>query len=307
MEPGTWNLRSEVTSMNSHIPVLEAMVRARGLRMSRVDPADDLLLPPSGSREDLEAYRSILDHYAARLLLKEVIKSDSLEAWLTGRRSVERFCDSRAVDDFLSRLTGLGVLKHSAEGYPVPLKPLRSFGQTYEWYTAMVLASEFQCPSAWGVTFEDLGSGGDHDVIATLSGRFLYVEVKTSPPGRIESPEIRAFVRRIVDIAPDIAVFNNDTHLRMKDKIVPLMEKTIEQFKAHPPSLTPLDQLRRTRSPRAKEGSLKKPRFERLEREIFHLKGAVYIINSKPDLRRNMEVVFQHHFRSGNSVLEAIT
>jgi hypothetical protein len=87
--------------------------------MSRVNPVDDLLLPPSGSLEDLEVYRSILDHYAARLLLKEVIKSDSLETWLKGRRSVERFCDSRSVDDFLSRLTGLGVLKHSAEGFPV--------------------------------------------------------------------------------------------------------------------------------------------------------------------------------------------
>ncbi len=290
-------------TQNSHIAVLESMVRARGLRMSRVNPVDDLLLPPSGSREDLEVYRSILDHYAARLLLKEVIKSDSLKTWLKGRRAVERFCDSSSVDDFLSRLTGLGVLKHSAEGFPVPLKPIRSFGQTYEWYTAKILTSEFECPAAWGVTFEDLGSGGDHDVIASLSGRLLYIEVKTSPPGRIESPEIGAFAGRILDIAPDIAIFNNDTHLRMKDKIVPLMEKGMEQAKAHPPSLTPLDQLCRTRSPKAKEGTDTKPLFERLEREIFHLRGAVYIINSKPDLKRNLAVVFRHYFRLNSSVL----
>jgi predicted metal-dependent peptidase len=108
-------------------------------------------------------------------------------------------------------------------------------------------------------------------VIASLSGRLLYIEVKTSPPGRIESPEIGAFAGRILDIAPDIAIFNNDTHLRMKDKIVPLMEKGMEQAKAQ--------------SPKAKEGTDTKPLFERLEREIFHLKGAVYIINSKPDLK----------------------
>jgi hypothetical protein len=258
-----------------------------------MNPTDDLLLPPSGTEEDLEAYRVVLDHYAARLLLKEVIKSDSPETWLVGRRSVERFCDSRAVDDFLSRLTGLGVINYSSEGFPVPYLPIRSFGPTYEWYTAKVLASEFKCPSAWGVTIGDQGSGGDHDVIASLSGRFLYIEVKTSPPGRIESPEIVGFVRRLLDIAPDIAVFNNDTHLRMKDKIVPLMEKGMEEAK---------DQ-----SPKAKEGTDTKLHFERLEREIFHLRGAVYIINSKPDLRRNLEVVFQHYFRSGNRVLEAIT
>jgi len=279
-------------TQNSHIAVLESMVRARGLRMSRVNPVDDLLLPPSGSREDLEVYRSILDHYAARLLLKEVIKSDSLKTWLKGRRSVERFCDSSSVDDFLSRLAGLGVIKHSAEGFPVPLKPIRSFGQTYEWYTAKILTSEFECPAAWGVTFEDLGSGGDHDVIASLSGRLLYIEVKTSPPGRIESPEIGAFAGRIFDIAPDIAIFNNDTHLRMKDKIVPLMEKGMEQAKAQ--------------GPMAKEGTDTKPLFQRLEREIFHLKGAVYIINSKPDLKRNLAVVFRHYFRLNSSVLGSL-
>ena len=272
--------------VNPHISVLETMLLARALRLSRVNPTDDLLLPPSGTNEDLEAYRGVLDHYAARLLLKEVIKSDSLETWLIGRRSVERFCDSRAVDDFLSRLAGLGVLEHSAEGFPVPFMPVRSFGQTYEWYTASVLASDYKCPSAWGVTFEDLGSGGDHDVIASLSGRFLYVEVKTSPPGRIEAPEIGGFVRRLFEIAPDIAIFNNDTHLRMKDKIVPLMESSIETV-------------------HDKRGG-DRFHFKRIERDIFHLQGAIYIINSKPDLRRNLEVVFRHYFRFGNRVLEAI-
>ena len=279
--------------MNSNISILENMVRARGFRLSRVNSTDDLLLPPSGTNDDLEAYRAVLDHYAARLLLKEVIKSESPENWLKGRSSVERFCDSRAVDDFLVRLKDLGVLKVSSDGFPAPVKPVRSFGPTYEWYTARVLAEDFSCPSAWGVTFEDLGSGGDHDVIASLSGRFLYMEVKTSPPGRIESPEVGGFVRRLLDIAPDIAVFNNDTHLRMKDKIVPLMEEAIRQSKAQ--------------SPKSKEGTIPEDRFERLEREIFHLQGAVYIINSKPDLRRNLEIVFRHHFRSGSNVLVAIT
>jgi len=261
------------------------MVRARGLRLSRVNPTDALLLPPSETNEDLETYRSILDHYAARLLLKEVIKSENTEDWLRGRGSIERFCDPKAVDDYLSRLVGLGILKVSGDGFPTPVKPVRSFGPTYEWYTAMVLASEFNCPSVWGVTFEDLGSGGDHDVIASLSGRFLYIEVKTSPPGRIELPEISGFVRRLLDTAPDIAIFHNDTHLRMKDKIVPLMETAIETV-------------------HGKQGA--KVHFKRLAREIFHLQGAVYIVNSQPDLRRNLEKVFRHHFRYGNAVLEAI-
>jgi hypothetical protein len=265
---------------------------------------DDLLLPPSGTRQDLEAYRGVLDHYASRLLLKEAIKCKNTEEWLKGRNSVERFCDPKAVDDFLSRFVELGVLKVSGDGFPAPVKPVRSFGPTYEWYTAMVLASDFKCPSAWGVTFDDLGSGGDHDVIASLSSRFLYVEVKTSPPGRIESPEIGAFVRRLIDIAPDIAVFHNDTHLRMRDKIVPLMEKKIIQCRVQGAECR---EGSRAPGTAPGKGSGQEVRFERLEREIFHLMGAVYILNSKPDLKRNMEVVFRHHFRYQNSVLEAIS
>ena len=269
--------------MHHQIPVLETMVRARGLKFSRVNPVEDLLLPPSGDEGDLEAYRGILDHYAARLLLKEVIKAQSPDKWLKGRGQVERFCDPAAVDDFLNRLADLGILKLSSDGIPQPLKKVRSFGPTYEWYTARVLREDFSCPSAWGVLFEDLGSGGDHDVIASLSGRFLYVEVKTSPPGRIEAPEIGGFVSRLFDIAPDIAVFNNDTHLRMKDKIVPMMEAAMVALHA-----------------RMEE----RVHFKRLEREIFHLNGVVYIINSKPDLKRNLSVVFRHFSRSRSGVLE---
>ena len=270
----------------SNRSVLETMIRARGLKTSRVNPTEDLLLPPSGRDADLEAYRAILDHYAARLLLREVLKSDSLTAWLKGRDLVQRFCDPRAVDDFLSRLIELGVLRESEEGFPVPVNPVRNFGPTYEWYSAMVLASEFGCPVMWGVTFESRGSGGDYDVMASLSGSLVYLEVKTSPPGRVEQPEISGFVGRLIDLAPDIAIFNNDTHLRMKDKIVPYMESAMEAM-------------------HGKRGE--RLHFKHLERDIFHLEGAVYITNSKPDLKRNLEVIFRHHLRCRNKVLSAIT
>jgi len=271
--------------MENLIPEINAMARARGLKLSSVNPLDELLLPPSGKVEDLAAYRSILDHYAARLLLKEVIKAEKPAQWAIGRGKVERFCDARAVDEFLLRFEELGVISLSTGNVPAPVTPVRSFGPTYEWYSAEVLNSDFSAPSVWGVTFEGLGSGGDHDVLSSLSGNFLYMEVKTSPPGRIESPEIDGFVKRLLDIAPDIAVFNNDTHLRMKDKIIPMMESAISE--AH-----------------GKRGE--RVHFKRLVREIFQFRSAVYVINSKPDLKRNLEVVFRHYFRTKSAVLGAI-
>ena len=271
--------------MDQHISVLNSLLLARGLRMARVNPTEDLLLPTGDTVKHWTAYRSVLDHYAARLLLKEVINTENPEKWQKGRVSVEKFCDSGAVDDFLSRFAEIGVLKVPDEGVPTTVKKVSSFGPTYEWYAADVLTTHFNCPSVWGVTFENFGSGGDHDVLASLSGHLLYLEVKTSPPGRIEPPEMAGFVRRLVDIAPDIAVFHNDTHLRMSDKIVPMMEAALADAFGE-------------RGERV--------HFKRVEREIFHFRNAVYLINSKPDLKRNLEVVFRHFFRSKSLVLHSI-
>lgn len=274
------------SSKPSALDDLNAILRVRGFRMASFNPEEDLLLPPSGASGDLRAFREILDHYAARLLLREIIKAGSREDWLKGSRRVLRFCDPGAMDDFLRRLEDLGVLIGSPSGYPVPVKAVVSFGPTYEWYASWVLSEDFHCPSLWGVTFEKTNSGGDHDVIASLSGSFLYMEVKTSPPGRIEKNELAAFVRRLIDIAPDLAIFNNDTHLRMKDKIVPMLENEIEKL-------------------HGKRGE--RLHFKHLVRDIFHVGGTIYITNSKPDLRRNLDLIFKHHFRSRNAVLEAIT
>lgn len=278
-------MKERGVGMDQHIPVLNSMLLARGLHMARVNPTEELLLPPADTAEHRTAYRSILEHYAARLLLKEVINTEDPEKWRKARANVEKFCDAGAVDDFLSRFVEIGVLSISDNGVPSPVKKVSSFGPTYEWYTADVLSSNFNCPSVWGVTFENFGTGGDHDVLSSLSGNFLYLEVKTSPPGRIEPPEIASFVDRLVHIAPDIAVFHNDTHLRMKDKIVPMMEAALEKAFGE-------------RGERV--------HFKYVAREIFHFRSAVYLINSKPDLRRNLDVVFRHYFRSKSLVLHSI-
>jgi hypothetical protein len=294
----------------SDTAILDRLCRGRGLVFDRINPEEDLLLPPAGSASDLDQYRSLLDHYAVRLLLKEIIKSQDMGAWVKGRRSVERFCNTDAVDSFLQRLLNLGIIEKTAEGLPRPCTPVRSFGPTYEWYVAKVLTTDFVSPSAWGVRFSEMGSGGDHDVISSVSGRFLYLEAKTAPPKHIEPPEVSGFARRLFDIAPDIAIFHNDTHLRMKDKIVPMMENAIIQSRVQ--SLEPaLSKRKRVEGSRGKDPfnvqrstlNVNPPCFERLEREIFHMSSCIYIVNSKPDLKRNLNTVLRHYFRSQSGVI----
>jgi hypothetical protein len=257
---------------------LEHLCRCRGLSLGRINPTEDVLLPPDPEQGTLDLYIKLLDHYALRLLLREVIKARSGDDWKRGRRSVERFCSPEVVDGYLDQLIGLGVLTIDSSGIPKVNKVVRNFGDTYEWYVSRVLERDFGCQAVWGARFNSQVSGGDHDVISSLAGNLLYMEVKTSPPKHIESPEVTAFVKRLDDISPDIAVFHNDTHLRMKDKLVPLVEEAIASVTSRSMS------------------------FERLEREIFHLGGSIYIINSKPDLRRNLNAVFGHYFRTGSRV-----
>ncbi|UCF31955.1 MAG: hypothetical protein JSV26_06020 [bacterium] len=260
---------------------LQSLIRSRGLSIDRWNPEEELLVPGRGVGEE-EKYMSLLDHYAARLLLREAIKCKSPSAWIKGRRAVERFCAPEAFDGFLTQFFDLGVLIPDETGRPLPRDAVGSFGGTYEWYVSQVLRRDFGCPSAWGVRFGGLDAGGDHDVVAIVSGRFLYMEVKTAPPKHVDLPEIASFVRRIADIGPDFAILHEDTHLRMKDKIVPLMVEALSS--AAGVEVT----------------------FERLEREIFHLAGMIYVVNSKPDLRRNLKLVFRHHFMTGNPLAKML-
>ena len=253
---------------------LQSIVRGRGLTIDRWNPDDDLLRPGRGLGEE-EKYLALLDHYAARLILREAINCEDRSTWLKGRRSVERFCTPEALDGYLKDFISLGVLTEDS-GYPAPPLPVANFGVTYEWYVSQILRRDFGCQSAWGVRLAGLESGGDHDVVASVSGRFLYMEVKTSPPKHVKLPEISSFVKRIAEIGPDIAILHEDTQLRMKDKIVPLMEEALlSSFGLE-------------------------VEFVRLEREIFHLDGVIYVVNSKPDLRRNLKTVFTHYFKSRN-------
>ncbi|NIT99503.1 MAG: hypothetical protein GWN01_00720, partial [Nitrosopumilaceae archaeon] len=70
-------------------------------------------------------------------------------------------------------------------------------------------------------------AGGDFDVLASWLGKLLYIESKSAPPKGIHNPEISAFLERVQNTKPDLAIFINDTHLRVKDKIVLMFEEEL--------------------------------------------------------------------------------
>ena len=141
---------------------------------------------------------------------------------------------------------------------------------------AQILHEEFYCPALYGLRCKGTRYGGDYDVVASMEGRLIYVEVKSSPPKNIEADEIHEFLARLYDLIPHVALFFVDTELRLKDKIVPIFEA--EQFAQRSSENAPA------------------PAPQKIADEIFFVPPRVYVLSSKRSIVRNMATCFKHHF-----------
>ena len=235
---------------NTH-PVA-AMLQRRGFEVLLSNPTDYLFFPPDmdGAFED-ELYE-MLKKYSFRLFVREVIKN---------RRSFRagdliKYSSLEWVERYLKFILDRGVIEETEAGaYRLRSGAVFSFGDTLEWFTANVFERELSAPALWGVRLGGGSAGGDYDVISSVEGTLVYVEVKSSPPKNIEEAEVRAFIARTLDLSPDLAIFIEDTRLRMKDKIMPFFE-----------------------------GLLPGRDIRRVEEETFSIGERIFVTNSGPGL-----------------------
>jgi hypothetical protein len=97
--------------------------------------------------------------------------------------------------------------------------------------------------------------------------------VKSSPPKQIYDSEIAAFLDRVADLSPAIAVFLMDTELRMKDKLVPMFEKELARRFLDPPPVL------------------------RVERELFQISDRIFIVNAKESILGNLGRISGESYR----------
>jgi hypothetical protein len=267
-------LRQEVkrlrTALNRQTLGLDMLLRHRGFSIYKKEPADDLLIP---QKKFQQKFYGMLHKYSFRLFLRDVIKHQKLFTL----EQVTRYATPLIARGYLDYLVSLKLVKKTENGYLLATGPIRSFGETLEWYVAEVFKREFGSAAVWGVKFKRPRVGGDYDVIAKIDGALFYVEVKSSPPKQIYDSEITAFFDRVADLAPAIAVFLMDTELRMKDKLVPMFEAELARRFAYPPLIT------------------------RLERELFHIQDRIFLVNAKESIVGNIEkVVSWYYHKAGN-------
>jgi hypothetical protein len=145
------------------------------------------------------------------------------------------------------------------------------FGDTFEWYVAELLRRQFQADVLWGVTIPGLSCG--ETSTSWRSSRGSSSTSKQRPrPSSIEQKEMRAFVARVRKLSPDLAVLIVDTHLRMKDKLAPLLSEAL------------------------REEGVEDREMVRVEKETFGWGGRLFLTNSKRDIGGNLALCLRSYF-----------
>lgn len=257
-------------SLSELTPPLDVLLKRRGFRIFKREPADDLLLP---SEQFLPGFYEMLKKYSFRLFLRDVIKHQEFFRI----QDVTRYATSQVTRKYVEYLEDIGLIESVSDGFRLIGGPIKSFGETLEWFIAEVFRREFAVEAIWGIRFKRPKVGGDYDVIAKVDGSILYMEVKSSPPKQIYQSEISAFFDRVSDLSPEISIFFLDTELRMKDKIVPMFEEEYRHRTTEPPEIA------------------------RMEKELFHVRNSVFIMNAKDSIAGNIEKILIWYFRRSGS------
>jgi hypothetical protein len=281
------SLRKKVRSLTKEIDSIKAastedpspvekMLKMRGIKVFRKNPADRLFFPPDLPLFYKTRFYEMMKKYSFRLVLRDMIK------YQNGFRiqDLTRYCSSRVVQGYCDLLCEMGAIMKNGRGrYRTRVSPLYSFGATLEWFIAGVFQREFASPAIYGVSVKNTPSGGDYDVMASWNQRLVYLEVKSSPPKGVERNEISTFFSRMEDILPEVAFLFNDTQLRMKDKLVVMFEEELERrYGRESRTLYPVD---------------------RLIEELFHVQNRIFIVNSKKDVVQNFQLCLRHYLRYG--------
>jgi len=239
-------------------PPLEVLLKRRGFKIYKKEPSADLLLP---EKQFTGSFYEMLKKYSFRLFLRDVIKHQEFFR----PENVTRYATSAVTSEYIEYLRDIGLIELVSDGFHLMPGPIKSFGETLEWFIAEIFKKEFETEAIWGIRSKRPRIGGDYDLIAKVDGSILYMEIKSSPPKQIYQNEISAFFDRTIDLSPEICIFFVDTELRMKDKIVPMFDEEYKKRAVEPPEIV------------------------RMEKELFQIRDKMFINNAKDSIDANIE------------------
>ena len=133
-----------VLTLNRQTLGLDMLLRHRGFIIYKREPADDLLIP---QKKFQQKFYGMLHKYSFRLFLRDVIKHQIFFRL----ENVTRYATSEVTSDYVDYMSGIGMLEKVPGGFRLAFGPIKSFGETLEWFVAQVFQREFATPSIWNV------------------------------------------------------------------------------------------------------------------------------------------------------------
>jgi hypothetical protein len=242
------------------------MLVRRGLTPRPMTPE----LPWAAELDEATADRLVerLGHYAFRLFFRGAILRGSGPFAPAEATAYLSAAQARAMAD---ELVALGLAVAVPRGRFRLVQSAHSFGPVLEWWVARSLRTRLLLDVASGIRSGAAGVGGDLDVVAAGEGKLVYVELKSSPPKHLTDEEVRAFLRRVGALRPDVAVFAMDTALRLADKVLPMFAAALGE-RAPPP--------------------------RRVIRDTWALTPHLYVANARQDLVENLCRAIADGFRA---------
>jgi hypothetical protein len=243
-------------------------LRRRGFDFAGEASAGGPPVPARLARARRDRFYALFKRYSFRLFLRDYLLQDEARV-LRGRRfySAEKAAEYAAG---MARIFGPGGASR------VRADLAENMGGLFEWFVEEMLFREFALPALRGVRLRNSPVGGDLDLVALLEGGLLVGEIKSSPPKHIHQGEIDACIGRLFALRPRYALIVEDTHLRLGDKMAPMVEAALAG------------------ATRTAEG------LTRLEGEIFAWRDGLVLTGSKPELEHNLSAAFRF-FLAGSS------
>lgn len=191
------------------------------------------------------------------------------------------------VTEYIGFLEALGVVESTDEGVRCT-RPLDNFGPSLEHYVARLCEWDLRGTAAWGVQLEGLPhAGGDYDVLAWLSPALVYIECKSARTSDISDDELRHFLQRHVELAPDTTVLLVDTADDLKgfvDRLNGIIAPVIKS--------SPLPDILIVGGDEAKREVVQQPDYLGV---WFGAYLRVYVTNTEPSILSQLQRSLQHY------------
>lgn len=188
-------------------PSLEDLLARRGFRYTGQGNESQIIRPQVANSQMAVKYHELLGHYTFRKILRLIVaKRDPVH-----NEEILSMCSEPTLGQFREFLINGGIVGISKDNSWSLKVKVDSFGYTLEWYVWELLSKKLGAIGGWNVKIEGLLTGGDFDVLAFVDSVLVYVECKSKRPEEIDDSEVRNFLQRSQDLAPELAVMLTDT------------------------------------------------------------------------------------------------